>query len=850
MREATTEELNALGNALSPVERAIRLEKLKPHQADFVRSLNRQEELKRPDGTYATSNRGAYGPMQIIPDTFKAYQDEGWNIENPDHSAQAGVRYAMKLLEKANNDPRVAAAGYYSGEGGMADFIRGKYRRDKVNPKAPNTKGYSDSVSSRLPKLREAAADELATAEAYFNKTAKAAGAYAVDKLAAYRTPPHQNAEHKLKDFADMAYQNLGSDELSKQIYLDSQKLPFGTKTMIGAGRELHKLGAGLHKGNLFLQDKMGFQGAAKELEEQALQQAEEDRLYKGFDAAVGIPKHLGGAIPYFITGEVGGPVINKVVGKGLNLLTKPFSATGNILREGAATAAGSLTKSPYALPRAVGKKMQSEIVTPSVEAALSDSLHPVLQHPLYKDFWAKQLGSGALGGAEGAAHYDSNFEKGAVSSMVGHNLGLVSKTKVSRVPNFRTDTDKEVLNWYERQGGKLSPGLETGSQQLQNFESQIAKGGPYADTAALYKQENQLVDNNIAYKAMGIDAPVGTHLTPAELAEHHKALKKGYDEIAANTLAKFNKDDIDFMRSHVKDLYDAPTDEAKKIATNAYKYLNAIENNIKGVTFGGKTNTSSMSGKALQRIRSNLKNDIDLAYKENNNAKVDAYKPLLKRLEAGIEAGIGKEKGAEALAKYKDLDNKFAMTDIVLKHGLSPSGVDASRLLSYFEGRKAKEFYLEQGSKEMTDLHKLAKVEYYRKNTNKSLAGLKNEGDMTTMQQLVSHPDYLYLSPLKSLYMHMYHKGWPVKTGLLGMGENTTVPLGPFKARVGNLWEGPELYTRAIAQSNKTGSETVPRVAKTIASIVKKIPAAAGKSIDFFDDVDTAIANFNAKKR
>jgi len=61
----------------------------------FIRSLYQQESSSGKNTN--TSNAGAVGGMQIIPQTFKSVADKNWDINNPEHSTRAGIRYASKL---------------------------------------------------------------------------------------------------------------------------------------------------------------------------------------------------------------------------------------------------------------------------------------------------------------------------------------------------------------------------------------------------------------------------------------------------------------------------------------------------------------------------------------------------------------------------------------------------------------------------------------------------------------------------------------------------------------------------------------------------------------------------------
>lgn len=135
--------------AQSPLDRALQAEGVDGPLADIARSVYRQESAS---GTNTrTSNAGAVGGMQVMPTTFKDVADPGWDINNPDHNAQAGVRYLKTLYDASGGNPTLTAAGYYGGPGAMLKAAQGIPVSDPRNPKAPNTLQYADQVTSRLP---------------------------------------------------------------------------------------------------------------------------------------------------------------------------------------------------------------------------------------------------------------------------------------------------------------------------------------------------------------------------------------------------------------------------------------------------------------------------------------------------------------------------------------------------------------------------------------------------------------------------------------------------------------------------------------------------------------------------
>ena len=131
-----------------PFDIALQQEGLSGPLAELARSIYMQESSGGKNTT--TSNAGAVGGMQIIPDTFNRMADQGWDINNPEHNARAGLRYIKRLDEISGGNPMLTAAGYYGGEGAIDKARRGIAISDPRNPNAPNTLQYGKAVADRL----------------------------------------------------------------------------------------------------------------------------------------------------------------------------------------------------------------------------------------------------------------------------------------------------------------------------------------------------------------------------------------------------------------------------------------------------------------------------------------------------------------------------------------------------------------------------------------------------------------------------------------------------------------------------------------------------------------------------
>ena len=143
-----------------PFDLALQQEGLSGPLAELARSIYMQESSGGRNT--ATSNAGAVGGMQIIPATFSRMADQGWDINNPEHNARAGLRYIKQLNQLSGGDPMLTAAGYYGGEGAIDKARQGIAISDPRNPSAPNTLQYGRQVADRLASATMSDANPVA----------------------------------------------------------------------------------------------------------------------------------------------------------------------------------------------------------------------------------------------------------------------------------------------------------------------------------------------------------------------------------------------------------------------------------------------------------------------------------------------------------------------------------------------------------------------------------------------------------------------------------------------------------------------------------------------------------------
>ena len=133
------------------VQRAMALEGITdPALASLILSLYQQETSGGRN--VRTSPAGARGALQIMPATFEEMSRGELDMDNELDLARAGVRYARESFEAAGGDPRLAAARYFGGPGGMRALARGEEGAADVLGK--NVRDYAEDIVARMKEDR------------------------------------------------------------------------------------------------------------------------------------------------------------------------------------------------------------------------------------------------------------------------------------------------------------------------------------------------------------------------------------------------------------------------------------------------------------------------------------------------------------------------------------------------------------------------------------------------------------------------------------------------------------------------------------------------------------------------
>lgn len=203
-------------------ERAMEAEGVRsPLERAFLQAIHGQESGGKASAK--TSNRNAFGAMQILPSTFKSVADPGMDIRNPLDNMRAGIRYARQGLQAAKGDPVLAGAYYYGGPGGMKKLLRGVAVSDPVNKRAPTTLQYGESIAQRMQRILGQRIPRRTTAPVVAKQEQAPEG---LQQLLAARAPSYAastvalNSAAAQPEAAPRTYTEAPVDEESSPTYL------------------------------------------------------------------------------------------------------------------------------------------------------------------------------------------------------------------------------------------------------------------------------------------------------------------------------------------------------------------------------------------------------------------------------------------------------------------------------------------------------------------------------------------------------------------------------------------------------------------------------------------------------
>lgn len=624
----------------------------------------------------------------------------------------------------------------------------------------------------------------------------------------------------------------------------EAQEMGTFEKGMILAGKEVDKLGAGMANIGDFLGDVAGMDTTDRFLARQQ-EQAQNDELTQQLENQAGAAQ-LFKAMPYLATGYGVGPMTQKVAQGAINRAGQAAVATGQAGKGLLTRGVNRLAQTPGPTGQ-MGRRMQREWTQPLAERAAIKAKQVQYTNPYREGAASRVLGDTLLGGAESGIHYDQSIPEGMIASMAGRTGGELIGPSMRRSPDFYAPEERRIMDWGEKQGMRFLPGQRTGNRGQQMFEAGLRTDQAWTDTVRGYDRANEVIQNRIAYKAMGVPEGNIDRMTPDKLQEHMDSLSKQYQELEAGTTGRLDAPIMRSLDNHVKQLElvkGVDGEKAAKAAQDALEELQRISTREIKRDRRGRMISRNFDGKEYQSFRRRLKDQIDGAFTKGDNAKGRALQPLLEALDTGMEKGLKDAGGDATVGAWKDLNERYAMTKLVIDHGSTTTGnVDLTRLKNHFKSTDPQRLLLESGGR-VADLFRLVKLNDVMKGqAGSALSGTNmnsfkvNPGKQSMRQRFLSTPMAGMVPVIPDMMMRGYARGYPSVTGLANMGSGPNALLG---GNLGAFWDQPGLYTRALAQ----GTQVHPKAIKGGLDSLKWLSGKAEEGIDMMGNLFSSEEN------
>lgn len=592
----------------------------------------------------------------------------------------------------------------------------------------------------------------------------------------------------------------LGDDDFRRMMREQASDMGGFESTMVHAGREVDKLGAGLADiadvgRGMFGEDILT---NLDRRDKRAEDQAYKDKAFEGLDMESSF-SGIGAMLPYMVTG-VGSAPIATAAGRGIQAAGRGAGrVAGTTGRAAAAEAktAADIIKSQYKkiqpkLPpkmdeaiqgglQKVGNKYQTEIGKPLEDALTHIKNRGEIPNAFRGNPLQETIGAGTLGAVEGGAHYDEIMGEGALSSILGYGSGKAVKNKLSQAPNLNSPGENAIIDKWKKMGYRPSPGMETGLPEIQKVSSNARTDSKFASGVKGYDDANLDVISKVAAEASGMDAKVLRNITPDEMKAHVGDLKAQYEAMEAKTSGIPNQDSLDEVTGLLDD-YSTPVQN---------KLMRIIESMEGGY-----------EGKEYKNIRKEVKDAYNAANQHGKDEK-DAYRILLDTLDDSIEAGI--EASGEGLSQqWRDLNEKYAMTHFMLNNGMNAAGgIEPKKIATKLMSTDAERLLTGRGGR-IGKFHDIAQISAIE--SKQAGGGLGNmnvdalPGD--EVPGLFSTPSVAQMGPLRAAKFQAFMKGYPNKTGLANLpraGVLSTERLGAAAQQgTDNFREIPDIAEKA----------------------------------------------------
>lgn len=244
----------------------------------------------------------------------------------------------------------------------------------------------------------------------------------------------------------------------------------------------------------------------------------------------------------------------------------------------------------------------------------------------------------------------------------------------------WRSERDaagKQLIKEMEEEGFQITPGVRTNNRTLQTEEAALRNSDAYGqDAYNLVDRPNERVMTKLAGDAIGLDTRNRDMLSQQELSDHMRNLSSQYKQLEADTVGKFSQKSYGKINSLLKNLQPTQNRNQSKAARHRYEVMKDAVSEMRTVLqpftdTKGKFTVQKFDGSRYQEAAQYLNEQISKAFNDGDKTLARNLKEVKKELDSSIESGMGKTEAKQ----WRDLNERYAMTRMLMDSGLTPSG-------------------------------------------------------------------------------------------------------------------------------------------------------------------------------
>lgn len=606
---------------------------------------------------------------------------------------------------------------------------------------------------------------------------------------------------------------------VAAEMKRNARAMPFWQKFPVQAMLETQKLGAGLADIGDFLDDAtpdflkrlnptglnlmamaQGEKDPLQRTVQRRKEQAEKDAMDRFLHQEAGLAG-TGAAVPYLISGRYASKPFESAADVLLNAPVKAASETVKATGRGLGGLVRRTARSRKA-PRPVrqaASEIEETIMNPFNEFAAAYKARPDISFQSREGLLSELGGSAILGGLEGAAHYDNSMLEGAGSSLLGTGAGRFLGRYLEPAKVRTSPQEKETMKWWEKEGFRTDAGMRSGQPMIQARIGDMRYDPKYSPYMSAFDEANNTVITDVAGRAAGFKKGEIQGITSERLNEHMDNLKREYQSLEAQSRGRFTNSDLTELSNDLASTISKK--EYKKIAEDYNKITDIIQTQARDKR--GRLGLQSFSGTDYQRVRKQLKKRQDEAFKKDKRVEADAYTRMIDFMDKSLERGM--EVGGKVDPKlWRDLNERYAMSKMLMQKGMTPNGnIDASKLSNFLMSSDAERLLREQGGriKEFQQIAKLQDLKSKQKSGKLGMSSVDDESRAPYEITPMSTPNKLEPSFLNEKLTQLQLAGVPLNTGLLGWMPGYNKGTTPAILRAGAQASGVQNPTLSMIE-------------------------------------------------